>query len=94
MTAERFAGRAGMSATTLRGIENGDDDADRQEGTLFKIDDAVGVAPGTCAQILEGDLDDFPPPPTPAQLELARRIAALDDADADLLSVIVRRFSA
>ena len=93
MTPSRFSAFAGISETTLRKIESGDD-TDPHEETLFAIDRAAGVPNGTCARILDGGLDGFPPPPNADQLELARRIASLPKPDSELLSQLLRRLGA
>lgn len=92
MDVTRFAALAGFSEQTLRDLERGKNKP--QEETLFKIDAAAQAPAGSSERILLGELDDYPRLPDATDLELARRIAALDASDADLLGLLIKRLSA
>jgi transcriptional regulator with XRE-family HTH domain len=93
MNVTRFAALVGVADQTLRDLEAGTHPRP-QDDTLFKIDAAAQSPSGSCDRILSGELEDFPPLPTADDVELARRIAALDAGDVHLLGLLIERLSA
>jgi transcriptional regulator with XRE-family HTH domain len=93
MDHKRFAAACGISETSLRALESGTGE-NPQTGKLFGVDAAARAPMGSCERILSGTIEDFPPLPTQDDLELAGRIAALDDGDNGLLRQLVKRLNA